>query len=94
MSTYTDEQIQSAKHALMMWSNLPCNPCGVSLALNKAIVAEFEATKSMARDAINVGPVVIIRWALEYTLTNNQATIDVVDLIAAVRECEKRAAFS
>jgi hypothetical protein len=91
VSQYTDDQLKAARDAIMMWEAGPVNPCGVSGALNRAILAEFHATRQME----DSGPAtVIINNALN-NIINRQCGLSVYDLSTlfdAIDECRKRVA--
>ena len=91
INVFTEDQMKAARDAILMWEAGPVNPCGVSNALNRAILAEFHATGQMD----DSGPaVVLINFALQ-NIINRGHSFDLYstdELINALDLCRSRVA--
>jgi hypothetical protein len=86
-SPYTVDQLKASKDAILMWEAGPVNPSGVSMALTRAIQAEFHATDQME----DMGPaVVIINNALQNIINRKNVCYSYSELFDAIDACRAR----
>lgn len=92
VNQYTDDQLKSARDAILMWEAGPVNPCGVSGALNRAIIAEVN--RGPYPQMSDMGPAVtIINYSLQRIINPDNTNIyDLSQLFDAIDACRARVA--